>query len=159
MITYIDMDGVIADFRTWMQQYIPDIQEEHWKKVTHGSDPWKVMDDNVDEIYRDFGTLDLLPMMNQMYNHLPNTKFLSAIPRRWHGTPSWDIAKENKLTWLEKHIDNFVREDAIFAKGSGDKVNYLKPGDVLYDDLEGNIKKWNREGGIGIHVEGRRSQA
>ena len=157
MITYIDMDGVIADFATWMKQYIPDIEEKHWRDEKHRgtkNDPWAIMDANVDEIYKDFGTLDLLPFFQEMYGQMSDVKFLTAIPKRWYGTDDWETAKWNKLTWLENHFEAFNYDDAIFAKGSGDKWNYAKPGDILFDDLEGNIKKWRRAGGIGIHVKG-----
>ena len=151
MTVYIDMDGVIADFESWIKTILPDITEDDWR---YSKGPWEVMDDNSDIVYRDLAPLHLLSHMNYLYNNLDNVVFLSAIPYQWCGTDKWDKAISNKLHWLNNNIENFKSTDAIFTKGASDKLNYLIPGDVLYDDREDTITKWNAAGGIGINVKG-----
>lgn len=152
MMIYIDMDGVIADFEGWITSVLPEVTEDDWR---YNDSPWKVLDENIETVYRDLKPLHLLPYINYMYNSLDNVKFLSAVPKKWAGSDFWDKAVANKRTWLLKHIDNFQVRDAIFTKGAGDKINYMKPGDVLYDDRQDTIDTWNEAGGLGIHVKGR----
>jgi|TARA_B110000908_G_scaffold57571_1_gene70185 hypothetical protein len=151
MIIYIDMDGVIADFSSWMKSHIPDIDEDMWR----GTDkPWNVMKENYKEVYLNLKPLHLLSHANYMYNNLEHVKFLTAIPHSWWDTHEGEIAKLNKTTWLNQHINNFKDEDVIFTAGAKDKVKYANESSVLYDDREDTIQAWNAAGGIGIHVKG-----
>ena len=145
------MDGVIADFASWMKKHIPDIDENMWKGTNR---PWKVMEENYKEVYLNLEPLHLLSYANHMYNNLENVKFLTAIPHSWWDTNEGEIARRNKTTWLEKHIDNFCYDDVIFTPGAKDKIKYVQPNAVLYDDREDTIQAWNAAGGIGIHVKG-----
>lgn len=151
MKIYIDMDGVIADFHSWMKSYIPDIDESMWKG---SGGPWKVMEENYKEVYLNFKPLHLLSHMDHLYNHLDDVKFLTALPHSWWDTPKGEIAKLNKTAWLTKHINNFNENDVIFSCGANDKIKYVEPNAVLYDDREDTIEKWNAAGGIGILVKG-----
>lgn len=148
------MDGVICDFEGWIKEFIPDITEEDWK---HTNKPWKVLDDNYEVAYKYLHPLDLLQHFNTLYQNIPDVVFLSALPSSWYGTERWDIGCQNKLYWLKNHIDFFDTGDAIFTKTAREKIDHLKPGDVLYDDREDTIKAWQNNGGIGIHVKGRRT--
>ena len=148
---YIDMDGVIADFEGWMKTHIPDINESMWKT----SRPWKVMEDNYKDVYLDLKPLHLLEHMSHLYNSLDNVKFLTAIPHAWWDTPKGSYAKLNKTEWLQKHINNFNINDVIFTAGAMQKIQYVEPGAVLYDDREDTIEAWNKAGGTGILVRGQ----
>mgnify|MGYP000042805701 CR=1 FL=1 len=152
MTIYVDMDGVIADFESWIMSILPDITEDDWR---YNDGPWNVMADNVDIIYRNLKPLHLLPHFNNLYQVHGDVKFLSAIPTQWFGTEKWDKAVNNKVSWLLNHIDDFLVSDAIFTKGASDKINYMKPGDILYDDRQDTVDAWTKAGGVGIHVKGR----
>ena len=154
MMIYVDMDGVITDFKGWVENYLPDMKESDW----HTSAPYKVMDEHIHECYANQDTLHLIRHMNFLYNNLYNVKFLTAIPWSWYDDEEKRyIATNNKISWLAKHIDNFNAEDVIISRGAKGKINYCNPGDVLYDDRKDTIKAWGEAGGIGIHVEGRKT--
>jgi hypothetical protein len=145
------MDGVIADFDGWMKKHVPDINEYLWKNT---SVPWDVMDKHYNTLYRDLDTLHLTPWMSSIYNNFNSVKFLTAIPEKWYGNHKGEIAKLNKTYWLEKHIENFSINDVIFTPSANNKIQYAEPRAVLYDDREDTILKWNKAGGIGVHVKG-----
>ena len=151
MKVYIDMDGVIADFHSWMKSYIPDINESMWKESNR---PWKIMEENYKEVYLNLEPLHFLDYANYLYSNLDDVKFLTAIPHSWWDTSKGEIAKLNKTEWLNKYINNFNEEDVIFSKGAGDKLRYVERGAVLYDDRTDTVEKWNAAGGIGILVKG-----
>lgn len=155
MTIFIDMDGVITDFRGWITTYLPDLTEDDWR---YTAEPWDVMTENIDVCYLEQEPLHLLEHFNYLYNNLPNVKFLSAIPKSWFDDEEKKyISTTNKLKWLALHIDNFKEEDAIFTRGAAGKVQYCNPGDVLYDDRKDTCETWCHRGGIGICVEGRKT--
>lgn len=150
---YVDIDGVIADFKSWISQY-GEFTEEDWAKTDK---PWKIMEENIDILYADLPALDLLPHFNNIYQQ-GNCRFLSALPYQWYETEYWNIAANNKLKWVKKHIDNFKDSDLILTRGANKKIEYCEPGFVLYDDRKDTIEKWIKHGGIGIHIKGRSIQ-
>lgn len=150
---YVDMDGVIADFEGWIKTFIPDITEEDWKNTRK---PWVVLEENYMTAYRDLQPLDLISHFNNLYNNVENVVFLTALPSGWYETEKWEIGCHNKRAWLADHIDNFRFNDVIFTKTAREKIDYVKPRHVLYDDREDTLKHWRDNGGIGIHVKGRR---
>lgn len=152
--TYVDMDGVIADFKSWISQF-GTYTEADWKNSTLGNNPWEIMDKNFATCYLDLAPLDLLPKFNELYN-LGNVKFLTALPSMWYNTNKWQIAKDNKTKWLLTHISNFRMNDIIVTNGARDKIQYCIPGDTLYDDRLDTINLWNSTGGNGIHIVGKR---
>lgn len=151
MTVYIDLDGVCADFKGWVNQYAT-VKEEDWVNTDL---PYRLMEEHVDEVFLVFDTLNLFPHMNAIYNSDIEAKVLTAIPKRFFDNELGVKMRQNKLKWCQKHFDNFKEDDIIFANSFADKVNYLKPGDVLYDDRKDTIEMWNQAGGVGINVEGR----
>lgn len=154
-IVYVDMDGVIADFKGWISQYGTFTEDDWYYPENAVLSPWKVMEDNINTCYIDFQPLDLLQQFSKMYNENTNLKFLSALPAQWFGTNKWNIAKHNKLAWLLKNIDNFCKDDLIVTKGAKSKVLHCNIGDTLYDDRQDTIDKWNTAGGHGIYIVGK----
>jgi hypothetical protein len=151
---YVDMDGVIVDFKGWISQF-GTFTEDDWRNPKKAIlSPWKIMEENIEECYIDAQPLDLLSKFNSMYNLETNIKFLTALPSQWYETPKWKIASKNKITWLQRYITNFDIADVIFTKGATNKITYCKPGDTLYDDRIDTIIKWNSANGIGIHTIG-----
>ena len=146
---YIDMDGVVADFKKWIESY-KTFSEDEWR---YTNEPWSVMEDNIDVVYYNLQPTNLLPGFVNLYN-TGQAKFLTALPKAWKDTEYWDIAAENKTAWLEKYVHKFKREDIIITPGAGPKIDYCQPGDFLFDDRWDTIQRWNEAGGIGIRVEG-----
>lgn len=65
------------------------------------------------------------------------------------GIPSLDFrrAQKEKKQWVKKHIGQNINVICCLSK---DKQKYCNPGDILIDDLEDNINRWEKAGGIGI---------
>jgi len=146
---YVDMDGVIADFKQWISSY-EVFTEDDWSNTNK---PWALMDEHIDTIYTDLYTLPDIVKFNDMYNSMPGqVKFLSALPHTWYDN-KFEIGYDNKAKWLHANIDNFKDGDLICTRGSNDKIRYCDIGDTLYDDRIDIIERWNDAGGIGIHVK------
>lgn len=135
-IVYVDMDGVLCDFR------------KAWNRVkgSHpGLDWWEV---TMKEGPRWWATMDWMPggpiLWKYVTHNFPNVKILSAVDGP-EGFP--DMAIEGKMSWCRKHL-GIPYEDMIFAEGG--KSRYARRGDILIDDQIDNYEEWRAAGGIAI---------
>lgn len=136
-----DMDGVLYDFKSRFEQAMPGVNMKDdntwtWEEL-HANDPHAYLMGNE------------LPGIREVFDFAATkgeNYILTAIPRRWN----WPHATTHKRMWV---MDNFkvpafrVR----FGPFAVDKQHHVEySDDVLIDDMERNIKQWNRMGGIGI---------
>ena len=146
---YIDMDGVVADFKARAAQLlgvtVPDINarlpDEQWSKIR---------DD--EHFYR------LLPETN-LANRLMTTAqvfcwqldwklcMLTAIP---HENDMWSVFQD-KMDWMRQR---WPQIPVHFGPYSEDKQHHYRPGDVLIDDRTSNCEQWRARGGTAIQVLG-----
>lgn len=62
-------------------------------------------------------------------------------------TSDWDRAVSHKKAWWKQHFDH----DHVITCLSRDKAMHMHTkGDVLVDDMEKNIRRWEEAGGIGV---------
>ena len=134
---YIDMDGVLADFRSGASAVLGLKFPGRGRKLTDAE--WKQIDGTP-------GFWEGLPVMKdakKLWNfirpHKPN--ILSAAPQQW------DEAVKGKKTWLKNNLGNVGGTIHIVKRK--DKQLYAK-GNVLVDDHQKNITEWEAAGGIGI---------
>lgn len=139
-IIYIDLDGVLANFRT---KYIEEFHEDpdavgnvrHWNEFIKR---------------KCFEKLDMMPGAKGSIKYLKKSnvhiKILSSTGGKHK--PNDDEAGKQKQTWLNKHG---IEWPAIFVPGKHNKVKYAEKGAILIDDDEGTIKDWIEAGGIGIY--------
>ena len=144
---YCDLDGVLCDL------------EAHFKAVTG-------------QVFEP----DRRPNQWNMYNKLPK-EFWSDMPWTVDGKELWkflipykpkiltaagsrdrDRIWAGKREWCTKNLGS--RVDVIITERSSLKYVVAKPGRILVDDMESNIKQWNQHDGIGIfHVSAKMSIA
>ena len=139
---YVDMDGVLADFRKrYIELFDADPMDSHKHKKM--KDNWnKFVDDD------GFETLDMMP------DAKIGIKFLNSldIPIKILGSTANEkqyppIVKQ-KLIWLKDHKIDW---EPHFVPGKRFKKDYAEEGYVLIDDTESTIEKWTDKGGIGIY--------
>lgn len=132
---FCDMDGVLVDFDKEFERNhgvlpykLP--REELWQIVLDTKDYWL--------------NLPKLKDADKLVNHLNKHGFqiLTGLPAY-----GYDKAEKEKRLWLKKH---YGKEDGVICCLSKDKQNFGKPKDILIDDREPNIQRWEEMGGIGI---------
>lgn len=132
---FCDMDGVLVDF-------------DHEFERNHGILPYKLPREQLWQIVletKDYWVnLPKLKDADKLVNHLSKYgfKILTGLPAY-----GYDKAEKEKRLWMKKHYN---KEDGVICCLSKDKQNFGKPKDILIDDREPNILKWEEMGGIGI---------
>ena len=134
MTIFLDMDGVVADFEGMLELHGGYPRGTDWNDDTL----WTV----VNKIPNFWSHMPLMPDAKILWNAVKdlNPVFLTA-PSRFDSR-----SKPGKLAFVAKHFGNVP---VIFSRAQ-EKWHYAKPGDILVDDTERNIKDWRSHGGIGI---------
>ena len=140
---YIDMDGVVADFNSYVSELLG--RKIGWGVHDLSSEEWDILA-KVPNLYRK------LPLIEQSVNMVKvcksfetelNVEFLTAIPRQ----STMPSAKQDKTDWINEYFPNTV---VNFGPFSRDKKNWARPGDILIDDKLSNVEEWGAAGGIPI---------
>ena len=145
---FIDMDGVVADFDTFVSALLDrpigwgatqDLTDEEWVKLA-----------SVDRLYYQ---LPMMPDATKLVAYMKslNTRFyiefLTAIPRR----TTIPTAQADKQAWIDKYFPGMKMNIGPY---SHDKQKWCPPGDILIDDRPSNIEQWTAAGGIAIYHTG-----
>lgn len=152
-VIYLDMDGVIADFFGGLER---KYDAPHWKSIK-----WKESI-YVDLRYTDFffeiplfdNTLDIVNLVKSaaLFNDLSWGICSSPLKGDEVNSAYW------KRRWLEKHRITPDIENLIFTANK--EKYYLHQLDwrpnILIDDKQDNIDRWNAAGGIGIRFQANR---
>lgn len=143
---HVDMDGVIADFDSKIEELVGP----NWKSLPE-KQLWKFLEDNHQDF---FSLLDKMPQGDQLWKGILDiakkanydVKILTAIPRR----TSVPTAEKDKIDWFKKHYS--TQHEVKIGPFSHDKWKHVKtPQDILIDDRADNIRDWEEKGkGIGI---------
>ncbi len=132
---FCDMDGVLVDFDKEFER-------------NHGILPYKLPREELWQIVLDtkdyWVNLPKLKGADKLVNHLKKYGFqiLTGLPAY-----GYDKAEKEKKQWLK---NNYGIESGVICCLSKDKQNFGKPKDILIDDREPNIQRWEEMGGIGI---------
>lgn len=143
---YVDMDGVLTNFdkqfsllnqdTLFPKEFIAQYGEEKfWDLINkEGIKFWHLMEWNP-------GGMKLINFLLKNFN--PKNIILLT-------TPSYEIeSKIGKHLWIKDQLHNKFK--VIF---SFNKEEYATPNNILIDDRNENIKKWNGANGIGIlHID------
>ena len=146
---FLDMDGVVADFDTFVSNLLErpigwndskqDLTNEEWNKLA-----------SVDRLYYQ---LPLMPDATKLVAYVKslstrfNVQFLTAVPRR----TTMPSARDDKQAWVDKYFPGMKMDIGPY---SHDKQKWCRPGDILVDDRPSNIEVWNAAGGIAIYHTG-----
>lgn len=148
MITYLDMDGVIADFfseavklaeceqKSWREMEFRDI-ERVLNKIRRREDDFFLR-------LKPFATTNTLVQCIQ--NIAGGFSILSS------PLDGYDNCAEQKLEWLERHL----MIDPVDVIITSDKTKYASENctpNILIDDYGYNILKWEEAGGLGIKYQ------
>jgi len=145
---YLDMDGVVADFDSYVSILLgrkigwdstTDLTDEEWERLA-----------SVDRLYYQF---PLMPDATKLVAYVKSLStrfhvgFLTAVPRR-STIPS---AKDDKQAWINKYFPGMRMDIGPY---SHHKQKWCKPGDILIDDRPSNIEQCTAVGGIAIYHTG-----
>ena len=141
---YIDMDGVVADFNSYVSNLLG--RQIGWDQDDLISQEWDVLA-KTPNLYRHLPLIEDSVRMVELcksFSSRVNVEFLTAIPRQ----TTMPSAKQDKIEWI---TDFFPGIPVNFGPFSKDKKNWARPGDILIDDKLSNIEEWEAAGGIPIH--------
>ena len=134
---YLDLDGVMADF------------DAHFP-VVFGLDHRSLADDDMwaqinshKSYFRD------MPMCPGALNFWREVESLNPIILTACPKSNYQHVAIQKREWCREHLSADVT--VLPVMGGRNKWLFMhKPGDILIDDYEKNIKPWNAAGGVGI---------
>lgn len=139
---YCDMDGVVADFHSFVSRYEPDFDDD-WSNIPPRAFSMMEKTSSADDI------------VEFVSSRFPEFMFLSAAPKAHRGEISTNSVADKK-GWIEKNfgisgdrvivVDDKLKKDA-YAIGEDGRPN------ILVDDTIDTIERWNRAGGKGIFYE------
>ncbi len=141
---FLDLDGVMADFDGAFEPLF-------------GFDHRKVDDEVMWKAINDHGSYfrDLPPCPDALAFYILLTDIDEVEPVILTACPVADFANvaEQKRGWVREHLGADV--PIVFSPGGKTKPLYMhRPGDILIDDFEANIRRWRKAGGVGIHHTG-----
>jgi hypothetical protein len=143
MKIFLDMDDVVADWKSFAQSLVGRVWDD---KIKHLPDhEWKKVKE-YDRFYRDLpvkaGAHDLVNYCRSYAaeNNYP-LAFLTALPH----DDDMPYAAYDKVIWAQH---NFPNIPVFFGPYSGDKWKHCTPGDILIDDRISNCNEWTEVGGI-----------
>ncbi|MBE6455473.1 MAG: hypothetical protein IJO11_05640 [Alphaproteobacteria bacterium] len=132
---YCDLDGVLADFNGT------------FKRLT-GCHPRELERPQLWQIVKGmplyWGILDMMPDATDLISFLNTHSYqiLTGLP-----VDGYQKAEKEKREWVEKYIHPDLPVICCLSK---DKAVYCNKGDILIDDYQPNITRWEKAGGIGI---------
>ena len=149
MIIYLDMDDVVADWRTaaedFLQLKFPN--GDQWARIP--DDKWAELKRN-SRFYRDLPLKDGADELVEycrvavMSGQADSVRFLSALPH--NNDMTW--APWDKFLWAQHYYPDIP---VFLGPYSNDKWQHCQPGDILIDDRTSNCEEWTRAGGY-AHV-------
>ena len=161
-MTYIDLDGVLADFRGWIlsldkdayeiaekhPMYILELMIFNHKRCFLDCDVimknMHILDDaNAQGPKRILTVIPVKAIVSYFYKNAPSDDGYS-----WNINKCFDIIrklKRNKIAWCKEHL-GISEENILFCNTRTEKLIYAKGDAVLYDDCEETVQKWEHEG-------------
>lgn len=140
---YLDMDGVIVNFMSAVNNFFKSINFKSWEAM--GKEKYTEINKIGEKWWSEMKwTSDGKRLWNYLEDY--NVTILSATPV---DPESRAISTEGKRNWLTKNIGSSYARNALIVIGI-EKQNYADKNSILIDDSERNIRQWRSKGGIGI---------
>lgn len=133
---FCDFDGVLVDFER-------GFEIQYGKK--HNEVPefvmWKIISNNIAH----WEQLPAMPGALQLWAYIAHRE-----PTILSGCPSNGMkqAAAGKTIWKDRELGAHVPIITCLSRYKGKHIK--EPGDILIDDMEKNIKRWEEAGGVGI---------
>lgn len=134
---FVDLDGVCVDFERGFENAFG---------IRHDSVPEPLMWKMITERERHWHDLPAMPGAIKLWTNIVglNPTILTGCPRREAFKP----ADQGKRSWCERE---FGTEIPVITCLSVEKPEHIKNrGDILIDDMQKNITRWEQAGGRGI---------
>ena len=145
MIIYLDMDDVVADWRTAAEDFLklkfPN--GDQWARIP--DDKWQELKRN-SRFYRNLpikeGAFELVDICRNLVvdGLADDLRFLTALPHN----NDMQYAAYDKVLWATERFEHIP---VLFGPYSNDKYKHCQPGDILIDDRTSNCEEWIRAGG------------
>ena len=137
---YCDMDGVVADFLKFTNNILgTKFKDEYWPDLPLDT----------------FAQLPKIPDADVLWGYIKQFQpfMLTAVPRESRG-PIAKRAWKDKTRWMKKNFR--LASDRMRIVLRKNKKNFAVDGrdkrpNILIDDHLGNIREWEKAGGIGVH--------
>ena len=152
---YLDMDGVLADFKRGVLELChmeaqdqngkmdPETENRMWEKIR-----------TTEHFYN---RLELMPGAKEMFDAIYSKyrircEILTGVPRPGRGITT---AGQDKIAWTHRLLSPEVKVNIVLRK---EKILFCKgPEDILIDDYAKNIREWQAAGGTAILHTGAES--
>jgi len=157
---YFDLDGVLADFdakivelglKTNVQMQAAAASEEEYRKINTAR--WR----KIEQVADFWPNLAEMPGARKILTYAATRgelHILSKTPGPWHfdDAPAYiQSVVTDKTEWTRRHFPEFFSaENITIATGAKNRFVGEIDGNILIDDIQDNIEKWNAAGGIGI---------
>lgn len=155
--TFVDLDGVLADFETGFQ----NIFGLHHKSIST-----KEVCERIFSYPSFWENLPVMPKALQLYRSIPSTTPVAILTGSFRPMNDNEVTLETyrdnldvpleklclrcvngKKAWCDKYLGPV---EIIFSKSKNKQLYIREPGDILVDDNEDNIARWLAAGGFGI---------
>lgn len=137
---YVDLDGVLADFRRqYLDMFGIDPETDRHKKLNH----WDAFIEA-----KGFEKLPLMPDALEGIAYLNTLDIPVKILSSTGNEEKYDELSKQKTIWLKEHGIDWP---AVFVPGKRHKQEYASKHEILIDDTLKTIEQWNERGGVGIY--------
>jgi len=138
---YVDMDGVLADLRKAVCQYVgkDHVEDEDYDKyfLDHK--------DNIKDCFRNLTKFDSTDYLIKLVSDVAGSYKICSSPLR----SDRENSSIGKSEWLESNLEIKPLEKIFTGRKESYATTNGKP-NILIDDKEKNIRRWEDKGGIGI---------
>jgi len=138
---YVDMDGVLADLRKAVCQYVgkDHVEDEDYDKyfLDHK--------DNIKDCFRNLTKFDSTDYLIKLVSDVAGFYKICSSPLR----SDRENSSIGKSEWLESNLEIKPLEKIFTGRKESYATTNGKP-NILIDDKEKNIRRWEDKGGIGI---------
>ncbi len=145
---FFDMDCVLADFERGVREMCHMVTAYRAGRQDEAYDA--LMWERIGKISHFYDKLELMPGAKEMFDAVygkygPRCEILTGIPKERRGIAT---AGEDKISWTRRMLSPDVRVNIVYRE---QKPAYCTGKDcILIDDLESNIRDWEKTGGTGI---------
>lgn len=157
MKTYLDMDGVLADFdRAMLERNVKNRHDFIHKPKSEWSQEERDLDIAVSRIMTESGFWSSIPPMRNAHDLV---KILDELYQEvWILTARPNIegtewVADVKCKWIHDQFDGLFDEQFICCLRSEKKQYATENGhpNLLVDDMLNNCKEWQKAGGVAVH--------
>ena len=155
-MNYIDLDGCLADFRSWV------LSKDKKAFNESGDIVCEIMVKYYKECFKDFGIIEKNKFLldldgpKKVLTVIPVKSIIKyAVEHDMKLEKAFDIIrklKRNKIYWCKKYL-GISEHDIIFCNTRSEKLIYACGDSILYDDCEETVESWKKHGCKGILIK------